>query len=100
MKSNTSKKRRSSQHNKEVSQKNQAKRKRMIAFGVASFLMVSVFSISLFATGTASYASDVCDLFPGSPGCPVPEISALEGTAALAVVLAVLMLAWERRRQA
>jgi len=31
---------------------------------------------------------------------PVPEISALEGTAALAVVATVVLLAWERRRRA
>jgi hypothetical protein len=33
-------------------------------------------------------------------GTPVPEISALEGTAALAVIAAVVLLAWERRRRA
>lgn len=33
-------------------------------------------------------------------GTPVPEISALEGTAALAVVAAIVLLAWERRRRA
>ena len=30
----------------------------------------------------------------------VPEISALEGTAALAALAAVVMLVWERRRRA
>ncbi len=30
----------------------------------------------------------------------VPEISALEGTAALAAVAAIVLLAWERRRRA
>lgn len=30
----------------------------------------------------------------------VPEISALEGTAALAVVAAIVLIAWERRRKA
>lgn len=30
----------------------------------------------------------------------VPEISALEGTAGLAVLAAVVLLAWERRRRA
>ena len=34
------------------------------------------------------------------PDDVVPEISALEGTAALAVVLAMLLLAWERRNRA
>lgn len=33
--------------------------------------------------------------------CPVvPEISALEGTAALAAVVAIVALVWERRRRA
>jgi len=31
---------------------------------------------------------------------PVPEISALEGSAALAAVAAIVLLAWERRRRA
>jgi len=30
----------------------------------------------------------------------VPEISALEGTAALAVLAAIVLIAWERRRRA
>ena len=34
------------------------------------------------------------------PATSVPEISALEGTAALAVLAAVVLLAWERRRRA
>lgn len=36
----------------------------------------------------------------GQVACAVPEISALEGTAALAVVAALVLLAWERRRRA
>lgn len=39
----------------------------------------------------------------GKPGCSVPvvpEISALEGTAALAAVVAIVALVWERRRRA
>lgn len=37
-----------------------------------------------------------------APGCPiaVPEISALEGTAALAALAAIVFIAWERRRRA
>lgn len=46
---------------------------------------------------TASAASANCGI--GVP-CSVPEISALEGTAALAAVAALVMLAWERRRRA
>lgn len=34
------------------------------------------------------------------PAQDVPEISALEGTAALAALAAVVLLAWERRRRA
>lgn len=34
------------------------------------------------------------------PSTPVPEISALEGTAALAALAAIVLLAWERRRRA
>ncbi|MGC9419666.1 MAG: hypothetical protein ACP5EN_11920 [Rhodovulum sp.] len=35
------------------------------------------------------------------PSCvAVPEISALEGTAALAAVAAIVLLVWERRRRA
>lgn len=34
------------------------------------------------------------------PAKPVPEISALEGTAALAALAAIVLLTWERRRRA
>ncbi|WP_159976919.1 VPEID-CTERM sorting domain-containing protein [Roseobacter cerasinus] len=52
-------------------------------------------AVALVATAPASFAITV---IPG--GTPqVPEISALEGTAALAVVAAVVLLAWERRRK-
>lgn len=37
---------------------------------------------------------------PGGTACAVPEISALEGTAALAALAAVVLLVWERRRRA
>jgi len=36
---------------------------------------------------------------PGDP-VDVPEISALEGTAALAALAAIVLLTWERRRRA
>ena len=60
----------------------------------------------LIATSSAALAQSV--LIPGGPttggtgkgATSVPEISALEGTAALAVVAAVVLLAWERRRRA
>lgn len=38
--------------------------------------------------------------FAGFDEFDVPEISALDGAAALAVVAAVVLLVWERRRQA
>jgi len=52
-------------------------------------------------TGVASAAD--CDTNPTLPGCTpaaVPEISALEGTAALAAIAAIVLLVWERRRRA
>lgn len=58
------------------------------------------------AAGTALSASSAwaadCATNPNLPGCAnaVPEISALEGTAALAAVIAIVLLAWERRRRA
>lgn len=64
---------------------------------------------ALFAT---SAFANICD--PSNPGffignvpaplgqcgVPVPEISALEGTAALAALAAIVLIAWERRRRA
>ena len=53
------------------------------------------------ATVLASTASAFAvGLGSGVTTTSVPEISALEGTAALAVVVAVVLLAWERRRRA
>ncbi|MDW3223544.1 MAG: hypothetical protein R8G34_11800 [Paracoccaceae bacterium] len=37
---------------------------------------------------------------PGQVCTAVPEISALEGTAAIAAIAAVVMLVWERSRRA
>jgi len=56
--------------------------------------------IALIASTSAALAS--CGGI-GEPACTstsVPEISALEGTAALAALAAVVLLAWERRRRA
>lgn len=61
---------------------------------------------ALVASAQASLANTGnCSTNPFAPGCgtgntPVPEISALEGTAALAVLAAIVLLAWERRRRA
>ena len=59
-------------------------------------------------TSSAANATPICDLLtPGTPeyikaGCAnaVPEISALEGTAALAALAAIMLIAWERKRKA
>ena len=53
------------------------------------------------ATGHVS-TSAKCILDPNDPSCStaVPEISALEGTAALAALAAIVLIAWERRRRA
>ena len=51
------------------------------------------------ASASAAFAAE-CGPFNQTDCAEVPEISALEGTAALAVVAAVVLLAWERRRRA
>ncbi|WP_424967185.1 hypothetical protein [Dinoroseobacter sp. S375] len=62
-------------------------------------LRTALTTAGVFAlTAGAAMATTDCS-FVGN--CPtVPEISALEGTAALAAVLAVVALVWERRRRA
>ena len=62
----------------------------------------SVYTLFAFAmTTTAAFAqADDPILGDGKGGAvSVPEISALEGTAALAAIVAVLLLVWERRRR-
>jgi hypothetical protein len=58
----------------------------------------------LALTAPAAFAQGVPPVFgPGigkNNAVAVPEISALEGTAALAAVAAIVLLAWERRRRA
>lgn len=51
-------------------------------------------SVALFAAAPA-FASNIT-----LNSTPVPEISALEGTAAIAALAAVVLLAWERSRRA
>jgi hypothetical protein len=51
------------------------------------------------STGNA-FAAECNDVFGQVQCVSVPEISALEGTAALAVVAGIVLLAWERRRRA
>lgn len=64
-------------------------------------------SIAASLAATQAFAFDPCDtpafaaanpLTCGS--VPVPEISALEGTAAIAALAAIVLIAWERRRRA
>lgn len=59
-------------------------------------------SIAGFVAGLSSIiASGAAMANPGAiPPRPVPEISALEGTAALAALAAIVLLTWERRRRA
>mgnify|MGYP005997752907 CR=1 FL=1 len=59
---------------------------------------VFVATAALFASTQIALATTQCPV-PGQ--CTtVPEISALEGTAAIAVLAAIVLLAWERRRRA
>ena len=59
---------------------------------------LAIASTALVASAQASLACTGIGCAPTSTA--VPEISALEGTAALAAVAAVVLLAWERRRRA
>ncbi|MBU2993998.1 hypothetical protein Q4555_15370 [Octadecabacter sp. 1_MG-2023] len=58
---------------------------------------------TLFASAGSAFAGNCLDAF-NQPiaGCvvSVPEISALQGTAAIAAVAAVVLLVWERSRRA
>jgi hypothetical protein len=49
-------------------------------------------------TGLVAAPAFASGAVPLPPGAAVPEISALEGMAALAAVAALVLLAWERRR--
>ena len=53
-------------------------------------------------TSAAVIAASASSAFAtvGGFSTPVPEISALEGTAAIAAVAAIVLLAWERRSRA
>lgn len=96
--------RRNSKHNKTVSIENKTKKRQRFAMYGSLGLGVVAFLATTFGAATKSDANPVlCQLGilpPDDPACLalVPEISALEGTAAVAVVLAALMIAWERRR--
>lgn len=56
---------------------------------------------TFFATAGATLASDGCAIYNNCPPVTnVPEISAMEGTAALVALAAIVLLTWERRRRA
>lgn len=68
----------------------------MKKFAFISGAVSAVSAAASMLTTTAAYActGNVC------PPTAVPEISALEGTAALAALAAIVLLTWERRRRA
>ncbi len=55
---------------------------------------------ALLATAGAAMANADCGSFGGQCSTPVPEISAMEGTAALVALASIVLLTWERRRRA
>ena len=55
-------------------------------------LVLKLATLALAASTTSAFAIAI--------DVVVPEISALDGAAALAVVVAVVLLVWERRRRA
>lgn len=63
-----------------------------IAIAASLMMLQAPMAFAQIGTGTTTGGT--------GKGTPVPEISALEGTAALAVVAAIVLLAWERRRRA
>ncbi len=102
MTSNNPRRRRSSEQNKQVSAKN-LKKRAMLRFGGLGAILFGTFAAATVFTSSEAQAGDCLDAFGQViPGCTpsIPEISALEGTAALAVIAATLLIVWERRRRA
>lgn len=60
----------------------------------------TVAGLALPFAASASPCEDGISAGPGGCTTAVPEISALEGAAALAALGAVVLLTWERRRRA
>lgn len=62
----------------------------------------ALFATAALATGQgSSLCVQGMNIVTNQPcGTAVPEISALEGTAALAALAAIVLIAWERRRRA
>lgn len=63
---------------------------------------LAVATAAMLASAPSAFAATCVPdpLNPLNQICSVPEISALEGTAALAVVAAIVLMVWERRRRA
>jgi len=55
---------------------------------------------TLLSTAAALVVASIAPALASSLPVDAPEISALDGAAALAVVAAVVLLVWERRRAA
>lgn len=62
--------------------------------------MMRFLTLSAAAWGVSALPALAVACDPSKGPCRVPEISALEGTAALAAIAAIVLLAWERRRRA
>ena len=70
--------------------------KKVIALATTTFALTAN---AAFAVG--GNCINGVNITNGQPcGSAVPEISALEGTAALAALAAIVFIAWERRRRA
>lgn len=66
------------------------------------FALSSVVAAATLSLANIANAAGGCTGPVKGPECftAVPEISAMEGTAALAALFAVMLLTWERRRRA
>lgn len=69
----------------------------MKKYAFASGIVSAIAAAASTMTTTAAFA---CGIGCEEPVTPVPEISALEGTAAIAALAAIVLLTWERRRRA
>lgn len=67
------------------------------------YLSLAGISAAVLGLMNSAALASTCDVFPLRPGCQVnsvPEISAMEGSAAVVALAAIVLLAWERRRRA
>ena len=74
--------------------KNKKTQRKLVRLGVLGAIGAAMASSSAVAFGGLPGGGT-----PVDPEGVVPEISAIEGTAALAVVAALMLLTWERRRR-